>query len=108
MPSGGVCAQFARDVRKRLKWMGRSQRRGSDRVSDPLPRVEPERRATKHGARKLLATLGLVGGVALIVLETVGSFARVGGMSEVAWFWIVVALLLIAIAMAELLDRHKQ
>lgn len=58
---------------------------------------------TRRRLRKAGGVLAVVFGSTLIVLER--SEALGGAQPGVAWFWIVVAVLLIALGMAELLDR---
>ena len=76
-------------------------------MMQPPQLEDPRRASTRRRARKLLAALGLVGGVMLVVLEVTRTFTREEGETGIGWFWIVVALLLIALALAELLDRQR-
>lgn len=58
---------------------------------------------TRRRMRKVGAVLAMVAGAALLVLER--SDALGGERQGAAWFWIVIAALLILLGLAELLDR---
>lgn len=63
----------------------------------------PKSSATRRKARKLLAVLGLIAGIGLLTLERTEALG--GDRQGASWFWIVVAMLLILLALAELFDR---
>jgi len=58
--------------------------------------------SSRRRLRKLGGALAVLAGVALVVLER--SEALGGAGQGAAWFWIIVALLLVSLGLAELLD----
>ncbi len=66
--------------------------------------LQPNRRRGRF--RKAGGVLAVCAGTLLIVLER--SEALGGDRQGVAWFWIVVAVLLIVLGLAELFDRGEK
>ena len=58
--------------------------------------------SSRRRLRKIGGALAVLAGVALVVLER--SEALGGAGQGAAWFWIIVALLLVSLGLAELLD----
>ena len=58
---------------------------------------------TRRRMRKVGAVLAIFIGVLLVVLERTQALG--GERQGAAWFWIIVALALVAVGLAELLDR---
>jgi hypothetical protein len=67
---------------------------------------EPEPQPKRPVRRKVFAAVGLVAGLAMLGLEVLRP--PEGTTSVEWWFWRVVAVLLVVLAVAELTSRPKQ
>ena len=64
---------------------------------------QPTKPGPNRGFRRAFAVAGLVGAVLLLALE--GRELVSGGPRGVSWFWILIALVLALLSIAELADR---
>ena len=67
---------------------------------------EPLKSGPNKGFRRAFAVAGLVGAVVLLTLE--GREMAAGGPRGVSWFWVLLALVLALLSVAELADRGER
>ena len=65
---------------------------------------QPPKPRPGRGFRRAVAAAGLVGAAVLLTLE--GRELLTGGPRGVSWFWILIALVLALLSIAELTDRR--